>query len=81
MKIINVRLVQHIPLGIEVQPDNYLERDRKLSDSRCVDLQMFDSMFLKVTFKNPSQTYSQFIPWSQVASVIFDDAPSEKPAT
>lgn len=78
MHIINVRLHDHIQLGLEVLPDNFLERGRRLSDSICADLQVHDSMFLKVTFKNSSKTYSQFIPWAQVASVFFDDTPAEK---
>ena len=78
MKIANVRFMQHIPLGKEVVPDNFLERGRNLASSRCIDLEMYDSMFLKVTLQSGSSTYAQFIPWAQVATVIFDDAPAAK---
>lgn len=78
MIIRNVRFAQHIPLGNEVVPDNYMERGRSLGSSRCADLQHFDSMFLKITFNDGHNTYSQFVPWAQVATVMFDDAPAEK---
>lgn len=80
MVIRNVRFMNHIPLGNEVVPDNFMVRGRTLSGSTCVDLQMYDSMFLKLTFEQNKQRYSQFVPWAQVATVIFDDTPSEKSA-
>ena len=79
MHIINVRFLNHIPLGQEVIPDNYMERGRNLSGSSCIDLLMYDAMFLKLTFNDGHRQYSQFVPWAQVASVMFDDAPTEKP--
>lgn len=78
MNILNVRFANHIPLGKEVMPDNYMERGRSTGSSRCVDIQNYDSMFLKLVFENSSGRYSQFVPWAQVATVYFDDAPAEK---
>lgn len=84
MKIINVRLAQHIPLGFDVVPDNFLERGRSLGSSRISDIQTYDTMFLKVSYSCtphdacPAGRYNQFIPWAQVATVIFDDTPAEK---
>lgn len=78
MIIRNVRFMNHIPLGSEVVPDNFMERGRKLTSSRCVDLQNYDSMFLKITFDDGHRVYSQFVPWAQVATVFFDDTTSEK---
>lgn len=84
MIIKNVRLANPIALGVEVVPDSFLVRGKNLSSSRISDLQMYDAMFLKITYtcprseECPTGTYSQFIPWAQVATVYFDDTPAEK---
>ena len=82
MVIKHVRLANPIPLGTEVVPDAFLIRGKNLASSQISDLQMYDQMFLKVTYScprselYPTGSYSQFIPWAQVATVYFDDTPT-----
>jgi hypothetical protein len=78
MHILNVRFSEHLPLGKEVMPDNFVERGRRCGSSRVTDIQMYDSMFLKITFTNSDGDYSQFVPWARVATVYFDDSSTKK---
>jgi hypothetical protein len=87
MVIKHVRLANPIALGTEVVPDSFLIRGKRLASSQIEDLQMYDAMFLKITYNCPrsetcpSGVYSQFIPWAQVATVYFDDTVTEKSST
>lgn len=72
MKITTVHFVNPLPIGRELDTHNYLVNGMSILGSELT-LSKYDDSFLRIDFRRGgSNGYSQFIPWAQVSTVLFE---------
>jgi len=73
-KVKLVRFKEHIAVGTGLDQKSYLEDDGTVLGVP-IKLSKYDETFLRIDFKGRDKVnqYSQLIPWSAIATVLFDD--------
>jgi len=78
--ITSVRFVEFLHIGKSVSTENNLHPGKNCGGERIVTLSVHDTIFMcvELTSNGGQTTYKQFIPWAQVGTCFFDDAPTAK---
>lgn len=79
MKITVVRFNNPIAIGKELDMNSHLSDGASILGNP-IALSKYDSTFLRVDFLG-AKKYSQFIPWAQVSTVLFEESKNDKSST
>lgn len=78
MKITAVHFVNPLPIGRELDTHKYLVNGSRILGN-VLDITKYDGMFMRISITNSrGERYDQFIPWAQVATVLFEEVKSDK---